>query len=671
MPLAIQTPLPPDFPPVHSCQHCEKLILVPDAESLVDRRNGEKWASFDPDLTVGEARKLAKSGCRFCEYVSSKSYRRDKCTVHYRLFGHEGKWENIQFGTYNPKDDDDDDLRYEGDIVVSALIETYELIAIPGNPASDIVSRSPINVEPGSRCPIPPTKRMPDRVISIDDGQPEFKLHLLETNGLVHPLPPYAALSYCWGGDQVIKTTNATLDQFRVEIDFKKLPTTIRHAVTTTYELGLRYLFVDAFCIIQDNDEDKQHQISQMPSIYSEASVTIIAARARNVEDGFLQNRPSSLDQLSTWKSRYENMFSMSLRCPGGKIGSAILIGRGNDRVTEPIHNRAWALQEQMLARRVLHYGQDQIIWNCWSVDELVDEAVQDDSVKQKILEQWYDLVRKYSLRKLSLPADKLLAIGAIAERVGVALHDDYLAGLWKSCLPRNLSWFVWFKKHTRPEEVRAPSWSWAAVDGEIGKFVNMGRPCELELIDCHVELLSPTAPYGAVKGGHLTIRGRLRRALLFNVPRSTAKNDYQGLCHIKEPGQEGIGSMVPICFDAVEKEFDTSDIINVAFLKAYGHKSGFCSGLVLRDLGGQRFSRLGLFGRPSRVWRTYGNIGLDGEIVEEMMEEDSGEEDSGEEDSGEEDSGEEDFGEEYSLLYRYWMEDFNEYSQVEEITII
>lgn len=139
--LPIQTLLPPDFPPVHSCQHCEKFILDPDAddpdadESFLDEFNVENWASFDPQLTLGEARKLAKCGCRFCESVSSNPRINDQamdCIIHYRFVRYKKKLQSIAFSIHNPSDDDEyiSDL-FEGNRMVRRFYD-LEIIAIPG-----------------------------------------------------------------------------------------------------------------------------------------------------------------------------------------------------------------------------------------------------------------------------------------------------------------------------------------------------------------------------------------------------------------------------------------------------------------------------------------------------------------------------------------------------------
>jgi hypothetical protein len=65
----------------------------------------------------------------------------------------------------------------------------------------------------------------------------------------------YATLSYCWGGDQRMKTARDNFEQWKVDIPVQELPATIKDAAETALQLNIRYLYVDAFCIIQDDAE--------------------------------------------------------------------------------------------------------------------------------------------------------------------------------------------------------------------------------------------------------------------------------------------------------------------------------------------------------------------------------------------------------------------------------
>lgn len=100
----------------------------------------------------------------------------------------------------------------------------------------------------------------------------------------------YVALSYVWGRVPVTMATKSNieslstpggLDQPSVEI-----PATIRDAMLLTSLLGWQYLWVDSFCIIQDDYDTKQPELMKMGEIYRNAALTIIAAEGDNANYG-------------------------------------------------------------------------------------------------------------------------------------------------------------------------------------------------------------------------------------------------------------------------------------------------------------------------------------------------------------------------------------------------
>lgn len=131
-----------------------------------------------------------------------------------------------------------------------------------------------------------------------------------------------------------------------------------------------------------------------------------------------------------------------------------------------------------------------------------------------------------YTKRDLSFSADKLIAFSAIAKTVGRS--SRYLAGLWESELPCNLLWkvyHVWFpiagdidKRRPRLSTYRAPSWSWASVDGEVRcdtiELDSSGLELACDVLDCQITLSDPFLEFGAVSQGYITIRGRIRPAV-------------------------------------------------------------------------------------------------------------------------------------------------------------
>jgi hypothetical protein len=90
---------------------------------------------------------------------------------------------------------------------------------------------------------------------------------------------PYAALSYVWGSPTDRTTSERTEDS-------SKFPKTIEDAMLVTVRLGLNYLWVDRYCIDQNNTKEKHSLISNMSKIYSEAEITIIAASGLDAHHG-------------------------------------------------------------------------------------------------------------------------------------------------------------------------------------------------------------------------------------------------------------------------------------------------------------------------------------------------------------------------------------------------
>lgn len=482
-----------------------------------------------------------------------------------------------------------------------------------------------------TECPKPSLNFIPKRVIRISRNQSGFSLRLVETEGL---RDLYCALSYCWGGDQETKATKETLAQLKADIAFNKLPATLRDAITTTHELGLCYLFVDSLCILQDDEQDKHVQIAQMSEIYSEAAITILASRAESVSSGFLHKRKPPIPSFRST----DDLYKMSLRCPNDELGSVVML---SDHVVDrheprPLAFRAWAFQENLLSARTLSYADEQTTWRCWTMNSLTDgwpntsgflDGVPLDSVpeflrphsiikateetKRVVFNQWHDLLSEYVQLNLSCPGDKLPAISAIAERMGSALGDKYLAGMWKSRLPEDLLWRLGHRfsvdkvpRYPRPKTFRAPSWSWAAVDGKPCR-THVNKPFSLEVRGWYTELESPAAPYGSVKGGHLIVSGRLRRVVLSGIrrraytPVGTSKRpevEFENLFHIAEPSREGAEAWIPMSFDAMEQEFQDDADMDIAMLEVSSHVDPYGYGLILREVEHQRFSRLGLF---------------------------------------------------------------------------
>jgi hypothetical protein len=308
----------------------------------------------------------------------------------------------------------------------------------------------------------------------------------------------YVALSYCWGKQQTCITTAESVSAHLQGIPVTSLHKTIRDAVFVTRKLGLAYLWVDALCIIQDSDDDKAAEIAKMGDIYTNATLTISAAGAKDCDQGFLIERKDC-------KERYdESSEELPYLCPDGAEGKIRLVSTGNDVTNdeaENIYERAWTHQERMLSPRMLTFGSKKLSWQCLTVSHC-DIDIEDDHFgsstldirkflsdvagnklgaegspspnKETVYRWWREVVQGYSEGRLSVLPDKLSAVSAAARRFASVLQSEYVHGLWRDDLARGLMWY----SH-RPQRIRHPdhwrrkglsgyTWSWASVNGPV-----------------------------------------------------------------------------------------------------------------------------------------------------------------------------------------------------------
>jgi hypothetical protein len=143
---------------------------------------------------------------------------------------------------------------------------------------------------------------------------------------------------------------------------------------------------------------------------------------------------------------------------------------------------------------------------------------------KARSVGTWPTVVNAFTRRDLTVETDRLPALGGvIAEMLrGTKEGDEYLAGLWRGSLFEDLLWEVdvmFAEKETkwrRPGRYRAPSWSWASVEGPVRMEIKreeawggMYKTEDVRLVEAKVEPVSERNPYGEVKGGWLKLRTR------------------------------------------------------------------------------------------------------------------------------------------------------------------
>jgi hypothetical protein len=131
------------------------------------------------------------------------------------------------------------------------------------------------------------------------------------------------------------------------EIKFSGLPRTIQDAVSVTRRLGIRFLWVDALCIIQDsiNGEDWTNESSKMADVYGNANLTIAAEAAKDckITQGFLARSPSLLTP-----------HEIAYYLPNGTKCGSVKACPVEAPETSYLAKKAWTFQEKMLSQRIL-----------------------------------------------------------------------------------------------------------------------------------------------------------------------------------------------------------------------------------------------------------------------------------------------------------------------------
>ncbi|KAF2661048.1 HET-domain-containing protein [Lophiostoma macrostomum CBS 122681] len=334
---------------------------------------------------------------------------------------------------------------------------------------------------------------VPSRLIHIPRSNDEerCRLRLIDTQSLLEAdFPPYIALSHRWGLTHSFITTVRSLQTRQAGFDLQELPKTYRDAALVVSRLGFEYLWIDAICIVQDDNDDWLCESEKMGIIYRSAVFTIANHCSENDDGGFLEaalQRRGSI-KFNAWDTKQTYLRSAA--------------DLELDVSKSPLSKRSWILQERFLSTRVLHFTIGMIYletshgvrsedgWTPADAMRLtVDSAnlltaeqfmyrkplslqrfshyLSDNSADQDSPMEWFSLLEMYSTCSLTKERDKLPALFGIVRAIQHA-HWVYLAGIWKDRLYMGLMWMNVGEPLKKPSFERASSWSWAAYDGPV-----------------------------------------------------------------------------------------------------------------------------------------------------------------------------------------------------------
>lgn len=173
----------------------------------------------------------------------------------------------------------------------------------------------------------------------------------------------YLTLSHCWGKKLFMKMTSENRATLQEAIYVNALPLTFKHAIQVTRSLGFKYIWIDALCIVQDSRQDWMTESQSMRQVYANSYCNISATAAEDSSQGLFRDRSIDHEWTSTVSLKVDGMEHSQ------RFLALDLSFWEKYIVTAPVNRRSWVLQERLLSPRVLHWCEDQIAFECRTVD--------------------------------------------------------------------------------------------------------------------------------------------------------------------------------------------------------------------------------------------------------------------------------------------------------------
>lgn len=385
----------------------------------------------------------------------------------------------------------------------------------------------------------------------------------------------YATLSYCWGSPEQssrqFKTETSSLQERICGFSFDQTSPILQDAIRVTQTLGIRYLWVDAVCIIQDDKQDWYRESSQISLIFQNATLTICTPASTSCQEGFL-SRGWTMTRIK-FRSRINKAVSGSytLRLVGEMNDYFHATADGLSLALTYSHwaTRGWTLQEYELSQRALMFTRTKLhVITEHGVQSEANETVDMSECTRgtsflpgnrnelnKYL-NFLSLVENYSTMKLTHRSDKFPAISGLASRLfsGGAYYAGHVLPhidlFWTSVLRQPAALI---SREALVENLKsqnpyvAPSWSWASRnhpvrfgDGQLrlvsqeSDFLDVRAECRI----VHAKTsITGVDLFGGIETGDLALHGTVV-PLIAHVQLLASVDGNGKLCRLVEDGE-------------------------------------------------------------------------------------------------------------------------------------
>lgn len=287
----------------------------------------------------------------------------------------------------------------------------------------------------------------------------------------------YLALSYVWGTelsqhDWLGSLSGTKSGRSRGTLR-AHLPDTFEDALKLTQDLGESYLWIDLFCIKQDDPQHVQEQIEQMHHIYASAICTIIAYDTQDAFSGLAGvSRPLKLRAQATVHTP-SGARLMATWLPSTKVRQGAAFAW---------NSRAWCFQEKFFSPRLLFLQEYEIMMItghdvhhdvfqptvslCFS-DWSYEASIVGLGDGQKFLRAYSDLLHDYTARFLTEPADAINAFSGVLSALKHETHQTFRYGIPLGDAHKGLLWSV-ADEHILTPRSGFPTWAWCGWLGRI-----------------------------------------------------------------------------------------------------------------------------------------------------------------------------------------------------------
>lgn len=372
-----------------------------------------------------------------------------------------------------------------------------------------------------------------------------------------HESLDYVAISYRWGTSAGFQTDIQALGEFKIPGGLSEspharyIPPTIRHSIQLVRTLGERYLWADAICLVQGDDEYMARELQMMGAIYASAKITLVAT------DGDALDGIHGLENISQSRRSPQHIFPWM----GGDriiIRQQPVLQHGPG--CSPYFDRGWTFQELLFSKRRLIFANNQAHWKCacasWHEDQIETEndvttstrdvlPVIKDTISGEELASHQSYFRlgeinlkklgmvlsEYNNRQLTFPEDALPGVTGLLTLLSRSFEKGFLCGLPEMCFDAALMWDTFSiqrvqrrkysgrKKSVLPGS-QLPSWSWVgwkfarlrmADEEALGVFTLLPKPLTTPITQWYSHDAPESGLKRAIQPSWLQFRERMK----------------------------------------------------------------------------------------------------------------------------------------------------------------